>query len=407
VFLRLVSHVVQSGAVDVAFLIGWYHGVTVFKFPTPPILSVSMTDVIARTYPVDAVSGIYAIEHTPSGKIYVGSSKNLRNRLLAHAHNINRKRHPNRRIRKASSVSRLSDFIAHLLLLVPATELLKHEGRIIRTTRAWPDGFNLSPYGTGTVPFQKRITAQQRATSRTFALRFEGKTYRGKNLRKFARDHNLSYSTINRVLNGKRIQYKGWTLPGTVMPQSKVIGPDGKVHLIPWNNKREFCRKHGIKIGLLRAVLESKNVMHDGWSHAEAKFKPEDRRKWDSSIGQFVSQTHLHYQQKPVRLMKDGVLYTGENRAAFAREHGESEQVIQAIMNGRIEWCRGWHLPGVTRPDRYLTDEHGNRHTIPYRKFSEFAKSHGLNLKSIRAVIKGTRPEYRGWKLTEPFQKAA
>lgn len=78
-------------------------------------------------------SGIYAIVNTVTGKLYIGSSKNIENRLAFHKKALSRGNHPNRHLQNSVNKHGISSFLFYVVYEVncSAKDLLKYENLLI------------------------------------------------------------------------------------------------------------------------------------------------------------------------------------------------------------------------------------------------------------------------------------
>ena len=90
-------------------------------------------------------SGIYQIKNTVNGKIYVGSTTNMRRRWTDHRSKLFRGKHGNSHLQSAWNKYGSASIMFEVLELCNKELLTVREQCWIDTTRAWPDGYNIRP----------------------------------------------------------------------------------------------------------------------------------------------------------------------------------------------------------------------------------------------------------------------
>lgn len=105
-------------------------------------------------------SGIYQIRNLVNGKIYVGSSINLRKRMKDHFRDLRNNRHANQHLQKAYNKYGLDKFIFEVLEYVEKDMLLEREQYYIDTLNVVKEGYNICPIAAHTfrvwTPAQKQ-----------------------------------------------------------------------------------------------------------------------------------------------------------------------------------------------------------------------------------------------------------
>ena len=105
-------------------------------------------------------SGIYQIRNLVNGKIYVGSSINLRKRMKDHFRDLRNNRHANQHLQKAYNKYGLDKFVFEVLEYVEKDVLLKREQYYIDTLNVVNEGYNICPIAAHTfrvwTPTQKQ-----------------------------------------------------------------------------------------------------------------------------------------------------------------------------------------------------------------------------------------------------------
>lgn len=91
-------------------------------------------------------SGIYAIEHTASGKRYVGSAQNLDRRLKKHIYHLNKGTHHSIKLQAAWNKYGVDAFVLVVILKCPIHELLAREQEELDILDTVECGYNISKF---------------------------------------------------------------------------------------------------------------------------------------------------------------------------------------------------------------------------------------------------------------------
>jgi group I intron endonuclease len=87
------------------------------------------------------VSGVYEIRHVESGKVYIGSSVNVRARWRQHRSDLRMGRHHSRRLQRSWNEHGASAFAFRVREEVGPADLFARENCHIEETRARPSPF--------------------------------------------------------------------------------------------------------------------------------------------------------------------------------------------------------------------------------------------------------------------------
>ena len=200
---------------------------------------------------IPAESGIYKITCKPNGKIYIGSSINLRRRWSTHKYSLRKGTHCNAHLQRAWNKYGEHGFVFEVVEIVEVSNLEQCEQYYLDALRAYDDkiGFNISkdarsPWrghklspehclkiglaskGRAVSPQQRKKLsdaakkqmaipgARDRITEK-LGLRYlvvspEGLEYQVKGLASFCREHGLHTSNMCAVSKGKLKHCKGW-----------------------------------------------------------------------------------------------------------------------------------------------------------------------------------------------------
>jgi group I intron endonuclease len=183
-------------------------------------------------------SGIYKIVCIPTGKIYVGSSENLRRRWSSHKRLLKTSHHPNPYLQSAWDKYGEAAFTFEIIELVMPWSVLDREQYWLDKLKPYDRkiGFNAclnakSPMkgrkhtietkkhmgvkGRQSGMKGKKHTAESRGMMGKSAKLFmvtdpNGQEIRVLSLDKFCKEHNLDSSHLIKVARGIRKHYKGW-----------------------------------------------------------------------------------------------------------------------------------------------------------------------------------------------------
>lgn len=181
-------------------------------------------------------AGVYKITHIPTGKYYIGATKDLYHRWYSHLASMKyNHKTSNSTLKELWKQTPTEDAFRMQVLEVTADdrEILNNRERdylaiainddncVNRHKKAFR-----SRYGQKcTEQHKRRLSESQcrRRGNRKSTVRLvspEGRVYETNNVAAFAREHNLTQPLLNQVASGKTLSHKGWTLEGTTM---KVI----------------------------------------------------------------------------------------------------------------------------------------------------------------------------------------
>lgn len=91
------------------------------------------------------ISGIYKIENSISGKKYVGSAVNLKNRLCVHRHDLKNGNHHSQKLQRAWDKYGSNSFTFDVLLVCDKSNLIYYEQRAIDAFQSVANGYNVVP----------------------------------------------------------------------------------------------------------------------------------------------------------------------------------------------------------------------------------------------------------------------
>lgn len=283
-----------------------------------------MRETLIMTAILPRLSGVYQILCIPTGKIYIGSTVNLRERWSGHRCSLRRGKHQNIFLQRAWNKYGEACFEFSILKFVEASGLLPAE-------QAWIDktgcaerkiGFNIS-----------RVAG---STGGLFAQVWEGfidpdgNEITITNLHRFCRQYELDFPSMHRLAKGKSKlkSYKGWRHRNSIRQRDYVktydgfITPDGRP-AGSITNLAAFCREYGLDNTHMVAVANGRICSHRGWTYSNGK-----QRLGPKTYTGFI---------KP-----DGQRVIFANLKAFCREHGLEVVHMHEVKSSKRKSHKRW-----------------------------------------------------------------
>lgn len=270
------------------------------------------------------VSGIYQIRCVPTGKIYVGSAVNLRERWYRHRRALGRGKHVNCYLQQAWDKYGEENFEFIVLEYV-------ERGGLLAAEQIWMDKSDCTNREKG---FNIFDTAG--SPGDTLAQIWEGFTDPAgneviiSNLHDFCRQNGLNFTAMRNLAKGtsKLKSHKGWTHRNSVRQRDYVKTYDGFIdphgNLIqPIINLAAFCRQHSLDNTHMVAVAHGRICSHRGWTHIRGRAS----QKKKTYVG-FVN--------------PNGECVTITNLDEFCRENGLHPVKMRQLKSGQIRRYKGW-----------------------------------------------------------------
>ncbi len=213
-------------------------------------------------------SGVYQIRCLPTGKIYVGSTVDLRHRWEQHYRELRRGDHHNHHLQNGWDKYGEENFEFVVLELVAEPDLLRVEQAWLdKTGCANPEiGFNI--FDTAGSPGEANVQVWEGFVDP------EGNEVTITNLFAFCRTHGLDFPSMHRLAMGesKLKSYKGWTHRNSVRQRDYIKTYDGFIDpagdaIGPITNLAAFCREHGLDNTHMVAVAHGRLYSHQGWTY--------------------------------------------------------------------------------------------------------------------------------------------
>jgi len=278
---------------------------------------------VLRHIPPD-VSGVYKILCVPNGKIYIGSSVNIRVRFFYHRNTLRKQTHRNQYLQKAWNKYGENNFEFSILELADEHSLLSVEQK-------WIDETNCTNRKTGF-----NITTTAGSIGETLARKWhgfvdpQGNDVTIYNLEKFCRENNLNGGSLRRLApgNSKLKSYKGWTHKNSIRKRDYVktydgfITPNGML-AGSITNLAAFCREHGLDNTHMVAVVNGRILSHRGWTYKDS------RKKMDCK-------TYKGF------INPQGQRVTITNLAGFCRENNLKYVRMHNLISGKRKSHKGW-----------------------------------------------------------------
>lgn len=270
-------------------------------------------------------SGVYQIKCRVNGKIYVGSSVNMRHRWSQHRRHLNEGRHRNAHLQAAWTKYGESTFHFSVLQFVERSELLRVEQEWLVRTNCTKRGVGYNIYDVAGSPGHSNARMWEGFISP------EGVDTTIVNLHDFCHKNDLDFPSMLKLAHGSgRLKsYKGWTHKNSprMRPYCKsysgFIAPDGSA-ADPIYNLAAFCRQHGLEKSHMVALYRGKLLSHGGWTHVNSR----DRIPSHKSYSGFVDPS--------------GVPTVITNLKAFCDDQGLSVVHMHQVKSGLRRSHKGW-----------------------------------------------------------------
>jgi group I intron endonuclease len=244
-------------------------------------------------------SGVYQILCIPTGKIYIGSTVDLRARWSSHRRSLRQGNHQNAYLQQAWDKYGEANFVFSVLEFVKKSSLLSAE-------QAWIDKTGCADRNIGFNIFEVAGSpGDMFAQVWEGFIDPEGNEVTITNLHEFCRQRGLDFPSMHRLAKGKSKlkSYKGWTHRNSVRQRVYVktyngfIAPDGQP-AGSITNLAAFCREHGLDNTHMVALIRGRICSHHGWTYQNGRSKlstahPKTYYNFISPIGQRVTITNL------------------------------------------------------------------------------------------------------------------
>lgn len=222
-------------------------------------------------------SGVYALHCLQNGRVYVGRSVNVRERVRNHLWNLRRGSHCNQHLQAAFTKYGEDGFVADLIMQCPSDVLSHAEGYFIRLLCADTQGFNLDTADElgirrASPETKARMSASQLGRRHSPETRLQ-----------------MSASQMGRKHSGQSIEkMRVVKLGKTPTTEARARMSDArKAKAAPVNYNGEVSSVPGLalRFGLSRQALKRRLLA--GWSLETALTTPVEPRKKRNAISSF------------------------------------------------------------------------------------------------------------------------
>lgn len=272
-------------------------------------------------------SGVYQILCVPTGKIYIGSSVNLRERWDKHRRSLRNGNHRNVHLQNAWDKYGEDNFVFSVLEIVKPSNLLRIEQAWIDKTDCADRNIGFNIYDVAGSPGDIHAQVWEGFSGPS------GKEVTITNLYDFCRQHDLDFPSMHRLARGKSKlkSYKGWTHRNSVRQRDYVksydgfIAPDGHP-ADSITNLAAFCRRHGLDKTHMVAVANGRICSHRGWTHRTGRPKASSSHP----------KTYHHF------INSEGQRLVITNLKLFCQEHGLNLRRMYEVAGGKSRCHKGW-----------------------------------------------------------------
>lgn len=275
---------------------------------------------------------IYCAHCICNGKKYIGQTRQeLKERVQQHKNSCFRNKYKNVKFYSALKKYGWNNFIWGII----------EEGNIniwnikeiywIEVYDTHRNGYNLTEGGNNRIVYEPQCKEFELMSP-------DGKIFKGKNIKKFCQQNNLSSQNIGNLLLGRGKSCKGWKIPNTKLvgrqsqaftnsKEYEIMTPDGKI--IKGKNVSELCREYGLANSALINVLNGKLYSHKGWKLPSTEL-----------IGGALTAKRL---EKEYRLISpDGIVFEGKGVRTLCRKFNLNEGSISEVLSGKRKHYKGW-----------------------------------------------------------------
>lgn len=270
-------------------------------------------------------AGVYQIRCILTGKIYIGSTVDLRERWGRHRRSLRQGNHQNVFLQQAWVKYGEANFKFSLLEFAETSELLRSEQAWIDKTGCADRNIGFNIYNVAGSP------GDMLAQIWEGFIDPNGNEITITNLHEFCRQHSLDFPSMHRLAKGKSKlkSYKGWTHRNSIRQRDYVktydgfITPDGRP-AGSITNLAAFCRDHGLDNTHMVALANSRIYSHRGWTYDN------DRQNLN------LPKTYTGF------INPAGLRVVFMNLQAFCREHELNAVHMHELVSGKRKSHKGW-----------------------------------------------------------------
>ncbi len=249
----------------------------------------------------DEIAAVYVIRNTANGKVYVGSSANVKERLRTHRKQLRANRHPNAHLQSAWQAYGESSFSFEVV------EKVSDYSSLIQREQAWMDtlgstipatGYNMRPFaessrGKKATPEQReKLSAARKGNQHALGTKQSQETIDKRRAKLIGKRWTLSQETkqtpkylagrasASEKMSGRK---HDWHTSVSQETRDKIaasvkavrretlkvydgfVDPHGNA-VGPIRGLEDFCKKYGLTRSLMDKVYNGERRSHKGWT---------------------------------------------------------------------------------------------------------------------------------------------
>lgn len=223
------------------------------------------------TPPSIASPGVYEILNVITGDLYIGSTKNLKDRFYSHRNSLRREGHANKHLQSSYNKYGVRNFVFNIILVCGLENLFLWEDKIVDTLKP---SFNKRPVAHTNLGLKMseetklKISLAHKGKNNTteYQRMIISKTHKGKIMSEEVRE-KIRVKLLGRKMSPKSCEKKRLSRLGKVQyckTYAGLVSPDGTIYK-DITNMSKFGREHGFNKKHIWAVLVGKVSQHKGW----------------------------------------------------------------------------------------------------------------------------------------------
>lgn len=263
-------------------------------------------------------SGIYCIACTANGKIYIGSSVNIRKRVARHSKHLQRQTHDNNHLQNAWNAYGSETFNVSVLELCGTSELVTREQHYLDTLQPFDDrGFNIMrraelPFLGVVLPAETRAKISAKAKGRPVSPETRAKLSTALSGRPKSAEFRAKISEANK----RHVISPEGRLRISAAHKGKVMSPETRAKMSKSGKGRPKSATHRAKIGKANTL----RTLSD---------------KTRERIGAANSKTYIV-------TAPDGTRFKVVNLSAFCKANGLCDSSMNGVARGKQRHHKGW-----------------------------------------------------------------
>lgn len=277
---------------------------------------------------MDKRAGVYIIKDLETGGEYIGSSKNIKNRIYKHFYKLKMGTHHNNYLQSVYNLKR--PLVAGALFYCSANEMRDREQEEIK--KRGPK-YNLIKN------VHSQSFGEKHPQSKIYkVINPEGEVVVIRGIVRFCEKNNMSHSALYQVLNGELYQYFGWRkfnktevgkkiIPRIYRNKPTLLSPSGDIFDVQ-TSISEFCKKYNLDYTTLCRVVNGEAYQHRGWR----LYKVSEEGK------EFTKPNSVYYELES----PDGGIISGTARQL--KKFGLSPQGLSNLVKERQETHKNYKL---------------------------------------------------------------